>query len=144
MTAPLPVNPIVVGLAGLPAGRSDEALLNLLTPEGRQAVIVAALAAHAQKINDLEVKMAELRDAYNTMAGAVDEAVGELNALATRVDELEGETGPVAADLRSLAERLSGAYTPAPGGGDEPPPAPGDDPVPAPVDDQGNPVDPNA
>ena len=98
------------------------------------------------KVRRMETTMSELRDAYNAVAGAVDEATGELDTLANRIAELEGagdEGAAIATDLRALAGRLSNAYTPpaevpnpvvtdpdvedpAAGGGDAtPPPADG-------------------
>ena len=66
------------------------------------------------RMDTLEVRMSELTDAYTAMAGAVDEAATELTDLAARVAALEGESGPVAADLQALAQRLRDAYVPPP------------------------------
>jgi hypothetical protein len=68
------------------------------------------------RVRGMEIKMSELRDAYDAVAAAVDEAVGELDTLANRVNELStegGEETQVATDLRALAGRLSNAYTPS-------------------------------
>lgn len=78
--------------------------------------------------------MSELRDAYNAVAGAVDEATGELDTLANRIAELEGagdEGTAIASDLRALAGRLSSAYTPP---ADVPDPTPADPDVATPTD----------
>lgn len=111
MTAPLPSNPIVVGLAGLPAGRSDEELLDLLTPQGRQAVIVAALAAHAQKINQLEVGMAQHDEQLAAVSANLDNVSGDVEWLHTEVVRLQNEAqakdSEFAAALQPLVDKTA-------------------------------------
>jgi chromosome segregation ATPase len=98
-------NPIASGLAGLAATRSAEDLLRLLTPEGQQSAIVAALAAHAQKIATLEVAMSDTTD-------AIAELNTETDALAARIDAVLASNETVddatAAELRAVSSRLRG------------------------------------
>ena len=140
MTAPLP-DPVAAGLAELAATRTTEDLLRLLTPEGQQTVIVAALAAFARKTHNLEVQMSDTTD-------AIAELNTETDALAARIDAVLASNETVddatAAELRAVSSRLRGLAAdpanPVPQPEPSPEPAPVDDPTPAPVDDQGNPV----
>jgi hypothetical protein len=100
-----PLNPIADGLAALATSRSPEDLLRLLTPDGQQSAIVAALAAHAQKIATLEVAMSDTTD-------AIAELNTETDALAARIDavigSIEGVDDATAAELRAVSSRLRG------------------------------------
>jgi uncharacterized phage infection (PIP) family protein YhgE len=162
LTAPVPPpNPIADGLAALAVSGSTEDLLRLLTPEGRQSTIVAALAAHAQKIRNLEVYMALTDDKISELTANLQNIQGDIARLNELTPQLQSQVASLQAELEAqdpaLAEKLQPLVDlsqqiadatpepvvvpdPEPTPEPSPEPTPVDDPVPAPVDDQGNPV----
>jgi ABC-type transporter Mla subunit MlaD len=124
MTSPTP-DPLATGLQLLIATRTGEQLQQLLTPDGQQSAVLAALAVQAQKIHNLEVQMSDTTD-------AIAELNTETDALAARIDavlaSIEGVDDATAAELRKVSARLKGLAAdpanPVPPADEEPSPEP--------------------
>jgi predicted nucleic acid-binding Zn-ribbon protein len=91
MTSPTP-DPIATGLSLLVATRTGEQLQQLLTPEGQQTAIVAALAALSQKIHNLEGNLMATAEEFATRLNtATDEIASDLQALRDQLQSVRDE-----------------------------------------------------
>lgn len=111
MTAPVPPSPIAVGLIGL-AERSDEDLLRLLTSEGQQAVIVAALATYAQKIHDLEDEMALTDEKIASITANLQNIQGDVARLNELTPQLTAEVSRLRGELEAQDPELAAKLQP--------------------------------
>jgi predicted nucleic acid-binding Zn-ribbon protein len=91
MTSPTP-DPIATGLQLLIATRTGEQLQQLLTSEGQQAAVVAALAALSQKIHNLEGNLMATAEEFATRLNtATDEIARDLQALRDQLQTVRDE-----------------------------------------------------
>lgn len=99
------MSPINDGLAKLAASQPPEALLRLLTPEGQQTAIVAALAALADRIATQEVALSDTTEALAELNQETDALAGRIDAV---LASIEGVDDATATELRAVSARLRG------------------------------------
>ena len=127
MSSPTP-DPLTEGLLRLLATQSGAALLPLFTLEGQQAVIVAALAAHAQQIELLEVQMATTDEQIALIKGNLDNVRGDVTRLTAEIERVQSELDQVdpalAAKLQPLVDQSRAIADATPEPTPEPEPTP--------------------
>ncbi len=120
--------PLDQWLARLQAAQPAEVLLRLTNLEAQQTTSTVALAALAQKIHDMEVRMSATEDAIAELNTETNSLADRLDVILARETALDATT---AGEIQAVSARLKGlAADPAnPVPADEPAPGDGTAPV---------------